>query len=181
MKVSAGFTLVELMVVIVIVAILMSIGVPSYRYVTNSNRLSGEINGLLGDMQFARAEAMKEGQTVTVCSSADGTTCSGSTDWTKGWIVFSDPANLGAVDPGETILRVQKALYTGDSLVDNSGTLSAATFNRAGLLSLAGLGANGITLTLHDSSAVKAFTRCLWIASQGLIITQTPITAASCQ
>lgn len=181
MKVSAGFTLVELMVVVVIVAILMSVAGPSYRYVTNSNRLSGEINGLLGDMQFARAEAMKEGQTVTVCSSADGANCSGATDWSKGWIVFSDPTNVGVRDANETILRVQRALHTGDSLKDKSATLSAATFNRSGLLSLAGLGVNGITLTLHDSTATKAFSRCLWIASQGVMATQTPSTAAGCQ
>jgi type IV fimbrial biogenesis protein FimT len=54
MKVTAGFTLIELIVVITIVSILMAVGVPSYRYVTNSNRMSAEVNGLLGDLQFAR-------------------------------------------------------------------------------------------------------------------------------
>src|SRR5882757_3251037 len=93
MKVSAGFTLVELMVVIMIGSILMAIGVPSYKYVTNSNRLSAEVNGLLGDMQFARSEAIKEGQSVTVCASTDQLTCSNSTDWHTGWIVLASIGN----------------------------------------------------------------------------------------
>jgi type IV fimbrial biogenesis protein FimT len=181
MKESAGFTLTELLVVITIVAILMGIGVPSFKYVTVSNRMSAEVNGLLGDMQLARAEAIKNGSSVTVCSSANGTTCGGLPDWSNGWIVYTDPTDPGVVDPDEVILRVQKALHAGDTLTDKSGALSAATFNRAGLLSATGMAANGITLTLHDSSANAALTRCLWIASQGMITTQTPVTDAGCQ
>ncbi len=71
MKVSAGLTLVELMVVITIVAVLLALGVPSYRYVTSSNRVSSEVNALLGDLMFARSEAIKEGATVTVCPVAN--------------------------------------------------------------------------------------------------------------
>jgi type IV fimbrial biogenesis protein FimT len=182
MKATAGFTLIELLVVIVIVAIMMGIGVPSFKYVTTSSRLSAEINGLLGDMQLARAEAVKEGRSVTICAaSADQTACSGVPDWSSGWIVYTDPTDVGVRDPDEPILRTQKALHAGDTLVDASGTLSKATFNRAGLLSLAGLPADGITLTLHDSAANAAYTRCLWIASQGLVTTQTPVTDAGCK
>src|ERR1700731_4176085 len=106
MKVSAGFTLLELMVVITIVAILMALGVPSYRYVTNSNRMSGEVNALLGDLQFARSEAIKEGATVTVCPtsnpSATPPICNaGSSEWDKGWIVTSP-----TVTPN--VLRIQQ-------------------------------------------------------------------------
>jgi type IV fimbrial biogenesis protein FimT len=181
MKLSAGFTLIELLVVITIIAILMGVGAPSYKYVTVSNRMSAEVNGLLGDMQLARAEAVKNGSPVTVCSSANGASCSGSTDWSQGWIVYTDPTDRGVVDPGEVVLRVQKALHAGDTLVDKAGTLSAATFNRAGLLSATGMDVSGITLTLHDPSSTAAYTRCLWIASQGMITTQKPTTDAGCQ
>src|ERR1039457_2312011 len=94
LKASAGFTLIELLTLITIVAILMALAVPSYQYVTNSNRISGEVNGLLGDMQYARSEAIKEGQTVTVCSSTNPTaaapTCAGNAAWQNGWIGCSD-------------------------------------------------------------------------------------------
>lgn len=83
-----GFTLIEMLMTMAIAAILLTIGIPSFRYVTNSNRIAGELNGLLGDLQFARAEAIKEGRTVTVCVSSDGANCANSTTWQSGWIVF---------------------------------------------------------------------------------------------
>jgi type IV fimbrial biogenesis protein FimT len=132
-------------------------------------------------MQLARAEAVKDGKSVTICASTDQTSCSNAPDWSQGWIVYTDPSDVGVVDPDETILRKQKALHAGDTLVDPSGTLSRATFNRAGLLSFTGMPAAGFTLTLHDSSANAAYTRCLWIASQGLVTTQTPATGAGCK
>src|SRR5580693_8818391 len=131
-----GFTLVEVVITMAVAAILLSIAVPSFRYVTNSNRIAGELNGLLGDLQFARAEAIKEGRTVTVCVSVDGATCANSTTWQSGWIVFSDPTDVGVVDPGETILRWQKTFSSTDTFVASNilspVTLSAITFNREG-------------------------------------------------
>ncbi len=88
-RARCGFTLVEMIMTMAIAAILLTIAIPSFRYVTNSNRIAGELNGLLGDLQFARAEAIKEGRTVTVCVSNDGATCANSTTWQSGWIVFS--------------------------------------------------------------------------------------------
>src|SRR5450755_2996973 len=85
-----GFTLLELLTVMTVAAILIAVAVPSYRYVTSANRIAAEVNGLLGDMQYARAEAIKEGQTVTVCVSSNNTSCSAATTWHSGWIVFSD-------------------------------------------------------------------------------------------
>src|ERR1700677_1609484 len=102
---GAGFTLVEVVITMAVAAILLTIAVPSFRYVTNSNRIAGELNGLVGDLQFARAEAIKEGRTVTVCVSTDGNTCANTTAWQSGWIVFSDPNDVGVHDAGETIFR----------------------------------------------------------------------------
>ena len=72
-----GFTLTELIVVSAIVAILLGIAIPSYRYISTSYRMSAEVNGLLGDLQFARSEALKEGNGVTACVSNDGASCTG--------------------------------------------------------------------------------------------------------
>ena len=164
----AGFTLVELVFTVTIVAILVSIGVPSFRTVTNSNRISSEINGLLGDMQFARAEAIKEGRTITVCSSSNGTSCAGSTSWNTGWIVFTDPNSNGSVDAGESVLRVQKTLGSGDTLVADN-TTKWVTFNREGFaFGLPGL----VTVTLHDSTANSAWTRCLQVTIVGQLQTE---------
>src|SRR5438270_3272767 len=93
---QTGVTLIELLVVITIAAILMSIGVPSYKYVTTSNRVANEINALLADLQFARYEAVKEGLTVQVCpAAATAATCTASATWSNGWIVLSNAAATG--------------------------------------------------------------------------------------
>jgi type IV fimbrial biogenesis protein FimT len=167
-----GFTLTELIVVTGIVAILLSMGVPSYRYITVSYRMSSEVNGLLGDLMLARAEAIKEGQPVTVCASANGTTCSGGTAWQNGWIMWSNPTN--AAQPAAGILRVQLK-FTGttpDTFVANNG-VSAVTYNREGFATTAA-GFPNTTVTLHDSTANAVWTRCLWITSQGTLTTETP-------
>jgi type IV fimbrial biogenesis protein FimT len=170
---SSGFTLVELLTVITIVAILMALGVPSYQYVTNANRISGEVNGLLGDMQYARSEAIKEGQTITVCSSSNSTTatptCSGSTSWRDGWIVFSDSNGNATVDALEPVLRVQQPFKVGDTF-NASGGISAVTFNREGFaLNLA----NAVTVTLHALLPNASSTRCLKITIVGQLLTQS--------
>ena len=172
-----GFTMTELLATIGIISILMAIGAPSYRYVTTSNRMSGEINGLLGDLQFARAEAIKEGQTITVCATADGATCAGNTTWTGGWLVFADNTAIGTFDAAtDVMLRIQKPLSSGDKLTADNN-IGAVTFNREGFaLALPGT----IKLTLQDSTANAGYNRCLAVTIVGAMTTQAHTTSASC-
>ena len=65
----AGFTVTELVMVMTIIGILTAIGLPSFKYCGRLDRVSSEINALLGDMQFARSQAIKKVSTVTVCTS----------------------------------------------------------------------------------------------------------------
>lgn len=163
-----GFTLIEVLITIAIVAILLALAGPSFRYVTTANRASSEINALLGDMQFARAEAIREGQTVTVCATADGATCAGvGVDWKGGWFVFSDPANTGIMAPG-TALKFQKAFSSQDSLQSDQA-VNLVTFSRDGFaLSLA----LPVTFTLRDSTVNAQYTRCLSLTIVGALSTQ---------
>jgi type IV fimbrial biogenesis protein FimT len=165
---ASGFTMIELMMTVAIGSIVLMLAVPSFRYVTNSNRIAAEINGLLGDLQFARAEAIKEGKTVTVCQSNDGSTCTGSLSWQGGWIVFSDPVNIGVRDANETILRVQKAFSGSDTFVASFG-LTSVTFNREGYAAPI---TAGTLLTLHDSTSNTNWTRCLAINVVGQVTTE---------
>ena len=169
----AGFTLIELLVVITIVAILAGVGVPSFRNITTSYRISGEVNGLLGDMQFARAEAIKEGQNVTICVSSDGLTCSNSPNWQTGWVVFPVVAAAPtAAQNAASVLRVQAPFSSHDTFVDQTSSTTTVTFNREGLIN--GLNAGtGALISLHDPTANTYYTRCLQISSVGsLQVTQ---------
>jgi len=157
---ASGFTLLELLITMAIAAILLTLAVPSFQYVTNANRIAGEVNGLLGDLQFARAEAIKEGRTVNVCVSTNGTTCANSTNWQSGWIVVSAPTN--------TVLRVQNTFSSTDTFLA-SNNVSTIAFNREGY---AGGIPNGTLITLHDATNTSAWTRCLSINLSGEMATE---------
>lgn len=173
---SSGFTMIELAIVMVIVGILMAIAVPSFRYVTTANRITAEVNGLLGDMQFARAEAIKEGRPVVVCASANSTaaapTCSNANTWHTGWIICSDLNNTGACDAGDPIFRVQKSFASNNS-TDTfvaTGATSAFVFNREGFAT--GLPGT-ITIKLHSApTVVTSYTRCLAVSAVGTLNVQ---------
>jgi len=173
----SGFTMTELVIVMVIVAILAAIGIPSFKYVTTSNRMSSEVNALLGDMQFTRSEAIKEGQTVTICASANPTApspqCIGATGgavWNTGWIVFLDTNGDKSVETGESVLRVQPAFTSTDTFIASSTTFWAATFNRAGYAPT-GL-TTTLTVNLHDSTGNTQWTRCLAVTPIGSTTTE---------
>ena len=174
-KQQKGFTLTELMVVTAIVAILLGIAIPSYKYLTTSYRLSAEVNDLVGDLQFARGEALKEGTPVTACISADGATCGGAGNWALGWIVFSDTNNNQAVDAGERVLKVRSA-FTGttpDSF-NASNNVSAVTYNREGFATTAA-GFVTTTITAQDPTANNAYTRCLLVSPTGMLSSQNHV------
>ncbi|MGH8170634.1 MAG: GspH/FimT family pseudopilin [Steroidobacteraceae bacterium] len=171
---QAGVTLVELLVVMVIVVILMSIGVPSYRYVTTDNRMSTEANELLGDLQYARSEGVREGQTITVCAAPTGMSpsnpscaASGTTTWQNGWVVFGDVNNDQTIDTGDPVLRIQSAFVGGDTFVSSGSgatNLGAFTFNRSGFLNQLGTSQVAVKLT-----GTGASTRCLNITLAGML------------
>lgn len=190
---AEGFTVVEMMVVVAIVAVVVAFGIPSYKSVTVQNRMAGEINDISTDVELARSAAIKQGLPVTICPSANasstpnGTTpsCSGTANWNTGWIVFIDTTgnqtfNTGS---GDTLLRAHAGFQGTDTLAGSSGsaatgpfsgTISYLTFNRMGGTSIGG-GTNFAALTLHDSGNTLAWRRCLVVSYAGLssIDTQT--------
>ena len=83
---QSGFTLIELMVTMAVLAILAVVAVPGMTMLINGNRLSGMNDELTASVQLARSEAIRRNARVTMCGSADGTTCDAVTDWNR-WIV----------------------------------------------------------------------------------------------
>jgi type IV fimbrial biogenesis protein FimT len=183
---ARGYSLVELIVVMTIVGVVIGIAVPSYKYVTNSNRVAAEINLLLGDMQYARSEAVKQGAPVSVCPGTatmpSGGTSTGScltsgASWKGGWFVFSDVNGNGAFDsPGDQVLKIQPAFTSTDTFVSSDSSVKVVTFNREGFTtsipaSDAVNGVPGVQFQLDVSNANQQWRRCLLISFAGVMQT----------
>jgi type IV fimbrial biogenesis protein FimT len=179
-RANRGYNLIETITVMTLIAILAAIAVPSYRYVTSANRIASEGNGLLGDLQFARAEAIKEGQPVTVCMSKGGATCDTTGNaWQSGWIVYSNPTGTGSnttIPAAGSILRIQSTFTSTDTFLA-APAFSSITYNREGFA--IGVG-NGTLITLQTVPEVTSYTRCLSIGLVGLTAIQ-PYDGVTCQ
>ncbi len=144
---QGGFTLIELLVTLAIVAVLLTVAVPSYQYFIQLNRVRSQTDDFVLGLMYAKSEAIKRGQSVSVCSSSDGASCTGS--WSQGWIVFVDPNNNGAVDTGETVLRAHQALVGNNTLTSTSGD-AFVSFRNTGFSPTAAT----VTFKLCDTSGL---------------------------
>ena len=123
-----GFTLVELMVTITLVAILTSLAIPSFGEILRQWRRDSATRGLLTSLQLARTESIRTSRHAIVCPSTNGTSCAASTEWSTGWIAFLDdgggtPANVNnqALDANEPVLKVVSAQAGIASLTSSGG------------------------------------------------------------
>lgn len=111
----AGFTLLNLLVVVAIAAIMLLVGIPSLQTIIQNARIVTTSNGVLGTLHLARSEATKRQTFVTICRSMDQQQCSddNSREWEHGWIVFVDPNRQGQVSEHSQIIRVSGPVASG--------------------------------------------------------------------
>ena len=98
---NLGMTLVELLFALALAAVLLSLAVPAYRGFTAESRLSSTTNLLVAHLNAARNEAVTRGEPVTVCVSVDESSCTDSTGWEYGWIMFTDSEGEPGVRDGD--------------------------------------------------------------------------------
>lgn len=138
----AGFSLIELLVVMVIAGILLAIGVPnmqSYFVTTRMNSASSEFTGILN---LARSEAVKRGARVVIAR-----TGSTSRNWGEGWEAFVDLDGNNVRDTSstsqETLLRQSSPLPAAMSLYSNGAAADRIVFDGMGRT------ASGAALFVH--------------------------------
>ncbi len=127
MKKQFGLTMLELLVVMVIVAILASVAVPSFNETTKRNRMTANANEILSVLQLARAEALRRGGRVVVAAS-DGA------DWVNGVRLYFDVVNdNNFVDTDDEEIRIIGGFSDGAMISANGGS-EALVFDSRGFV-----------------------------------------------
>jgi type IV fimbrial biogenesis protein FimT len=152
-----GFTLLELLVVIALIAIVAAIATPSFRDAGLGSRLRAVTNNMLASIQLARSEAIKRNVAVTLCRSADGSTCAASGGWEQGWVLRDAT--------GEVISSQQRV--PGGLKVLQAGGYAALTFQPIGI------GATSATFTICRDDPVGPQERVLRVTASGTTAVST--------
>lgn len=120
---SRGFTLYELMVTLAVASVIISFGVPGYQSYIQNSRAVTHTNDLVTALNLVRSEATRRGAPIDLCASTNASTCSGSNDWSTGWI---------ARTPAGEVLRVWPARSGGAGVL--TANVPALRFQARGSL-----------------------------------------------
>lgn len=118
--------MIELLITIAILAILLTLGVPSFRDFILNSRMTTQANDFVLALAYAKSEALKRGVPVTVRSQ------NGNTNWHGGWVVFVDNDGLGTINGADVVLQQRPALEGGNTLI--AGQLARFIFLNTGFL-----------------------------------------------
>jgi len=175
-----GFTLIELMVAIMVLAILLGVAVPSFRDAALSSRLTAYANDLVASAQIARSEAIKRNSIVTLCASKNGTSCGvdAGAGWEAGWIVLAPPRNIVVPTDAEDDDDGFETLEIPAEVVQRQPPLSSEfRFPAGGVLSInfppTVVGVTPATFKVCRASPVGKQERIVSITASGLTSVKT--------
>ena len=115
-----GFTLVEALVVIAVLAILLGLAVPGWSGLRERQQLQAQAEDFWSSLMLARAQALLHQQHVSLCPSVAAGVCDPSAAWHVGWLVFVDSNRNGQREADERILQQRGSAPTGTRMVGNS-------------------------------------------------------------
>jgi type IV fimbrial biogenesis protein FimT len=163
---ASGFTLIELMVTVAVMAVVLTLGVPAFRDTVRNNALAATTNEFIATLNFARSEAVKRGVYVTVRKA------SSSVGWEGGWQVFTDVSANGLYDSAaDQLLRVHEALKTNYTLRGNNNFANYISYQPSGESNT--MGSFGLCDTSVSGNPTKKNSRLITINILGRITQAT--------
>ena len=108
MQHQRGFTIAELIIVVIIAAVLAAVAVPNLSEFVKDNSRATRVNTMVTALNYARGQAVTRNARVSICKSAGFVACdaAGGGNFENGWMVFTDhiPAfaggTVGTIDTG---------------------------------------------------------------------------------
>jgi type IV fimbrial biogenesis protein FimT len=167
---SVGFTLVELVVTIAVLAILTAVAYPNMTAMINGQRLTSTANELVGALQIARNEAIRRNLRVAFCRTTNGTACAtGKAAWTQ-WLVVAQKKPGAALDDVIRSGNVTTNVQVKSSVADDTLLFRSDGLGRASAAAGAGLLDGSITICI-PSTLPPQNQRTLTVASGSRIST----------
>ena len=163
MKRNLGFTLVELVVTLAVLAILVTLAIPSFTSMIQNSRSAALANSMVMGLNAARSEAVKRNVLVDLCPSTDGATCMAAPDWTVGWIVQQN---------GGAVIQAWAAPDAGAVIVQAGGA-AVIQFNGSGRMTLP---AAAVTINSQYPNCTGQQQRLLQVSTTGRV----SVTRAAC-
>jgi type IV fimbrial biogenesis protein FimT len=132
-RLLSGFSLIETMIVIVLVAIAATIALPSFRDTITRNTLATSINEFQMALSQARSEAIRSRFNTVLQSTPNK-------DWAEGWIIYIDKNYNSIFDGDDVQIYVHAAAAKGVTISDNNPKPGIFVFEPSGFPSFAGGG-----------------------------------------
>lgn len=153
-----GTTLIELMVVIGILAIVGTLGVPSFLSIITKARITSETNQLNSLIRFTRFTAIDQQQTTVLCPADNYSQC--SEDWNAPKIVFIDSNYNNQREPLEPLLMSMPKSTANNQIYSRNKTIK---FYESGVT------ASPASLRICPSTKEVNYARLLTVSLQGKI------------
>lgn len=162
---AAGFTLVELVVTIAIVAILAALALPNFREMNVRSGTTTITNDLVAALNLARTEAVKRGMDVEVIAPTGS--------WNAGWAIRVDTARNGLFAAPDSEIRTYPALTSGFTITSNAtgagGQPDRFIFNGNGAIKVSSGTGGDINVCRPVQQHNDAYSRRLTISATGIL------------
>lgn len=117
---QTGMTLIELMIVLVLLGIIMGVATPGMKQLLAMQQVRASVHDLSADFALARTLAVSRRQVMVVCPAADGQCVDGS-EWSRGWMVFTDADGNNQPEHAGEIIAIRQPGKDSLSIRSNNG------------------------------------------------------------
>lgn len=170
---TLGFTAIELLIVITILAVLTALAGPSFGPLIERWRTNQAVNNMTSTLYAARSEAIKRGGKVSVRKIANGTDgctfASTNQEWSCGWVIFVDADEDGNLDAGEEVLQTFQAPTNVNVMNLATGGVASFQVNRWGRIN--NFGAASFAITPRSTGAASPAATAICVSAGGRIRT----------